>query len=203
MIALALSLLLAPHPSEAALVRSTLRLIGRFGAGHACPVEPRIALTNGHMVDLRPFGDTVLAPFGSAYSDGVGNAGFLVPINERLERWRDLAAVEPLTQGAVFVDPLPVAKQPPLAGDRIWLLGYDWRSKKSALADDVIEAKVTRIVALHVQFYPAGQGGSSGSCVLNDAGEVVAINSAGWPTDDKEEGGQAVGIWGVFKDLPK
>lgn len=198
-----LALLLASQPSAVdALTKGTLRLIGRFSAGHACPLSPRVALTNGHIVDQRPF-DADVPAFPYAYSDGVGNAGFLVPVHERLERARDLAAMEPLSESDLFANPFPVAAQPPKEGDRIYLLGYSWKNKKSAMEDDVVEARVSRVVALHVVFYPAGKPGSSGSCVVNEAGEVVAINEGAYETDDKQEAGIAVGIWGSLKDMPQ
>lgn len=209
MLSLALTLLLAsPPPAVDALVKGSLRLLGRWSGAHACPLEPRYALTNGHVVDLRPF-DADVPPFPFAYSDGLGNAGFLVPTTGEdgrttgLERARDLASVEPLRKGDVFARPLPVAANPPQAGDRVYLLGFSWKNKKTLLDDDVIEAKVTRVVALHVAFFPSGQPGSSGSCIVNEAGEVVAINEGGYPTDDGEEVGIGVGVWGNLSRMPQ
>jgi trypsin-like peptidase len=189
-----------PSPAEVALLRGSLRLVGRFASGHACPVEPRMALTNGHVVDMRPFDDSV-RPFPYAWSDGTGASGFLVPAE--LERGRDLARVQPLNARDVFPHPFRVAAEAPKPGDRVWLLDYDWRNRKSAMADDVIEARVTRVVALHVMFIPSGLPGSSGSCLLNDAGEVVAINEGGYDTDAHEVAGLAVGVWGGLHRMPE
>lgn len=208
MIALALTLMLSPPPAVDALVKSSLRLLGRWSGAHACPLEPRYALTNAHVVDIRPF-DQDIPPFPYAYSDGAGNAGFLVPTTDKdgrvtgLERGRDLASVEPLREGQVFANPLPVAREAPKVGDRVYLLGYSWKSKKSLLDDDVIEAKVTRVVALHLGFYPSGQPGSSGSCLVNEAGEVVAINEGAFSTDDGDEVGLAIGVWGDLSRMPE
>ena len=69
--------------------------------------------------------------------------------------------------------------------------------------EDVIEAKVVRIVALHVLFVPSGQPGSSGSCVVNEAGEVVAINEGGYTADDGGDAGLAVGVWGNLWRMPE
>lgn len=199
-----------PSAAEAALVRSSLRLVGRFSAGHACPIEPRVALTNGHVMDPRPFDASVpLVPY--AWSDGNGASGFLAPIRDAeghvlegaVERARDLARVEPLSPRDVFPNPLHLADRAPAPGDRVWLLGYDWRNRGRAMADDVIEARVTRVVALHVIFTPSGKPGSSGSCLVNDAGEVVAINEGGYETEDKEEAGLAVGVWGALSRIPE
>lgn len=186
--------------AESELLKGSLRLVGRFAAGHACPIEPRVALTNGHVVDMRPFDPTV-KPYPYAWSDGTGASGFLVPYE--LENARDLARVQPLREGDVFPHPLRVAQNPPQAGDRVWLLGFDWANRKRAMADDVIEARVTRVVALHVMFTPSGQPGSSGSCLLNDAGEVVGVNEGGYDTDVHEVAGLAVGVWGNLWRLPE
>lgn len=190
----------AAPPAVDVLLRGSLRLVGRFSTAHACPIEPRVALTNGHVVDMRPF-DASVKPFPYAWSDGTGASGFLVPME--LENARDLARVQPLREGDVFPHPLRVAAQAPAAGDRVYLLGYDWRNRKSAMADDVIEARVTRVVALHVIFTPSGQPGSSGSCVVNEAGDVVAINAGGYETDAKEAAGLAVGVWGALWRMPE
>lgn len=131
-----------------------------------------------------------------AWSDGSGASGFLVPAS-RPEWARDLATVRPVGD-AVFPHPLMVAVMAPKAGDRVYLLGFDWKNRKSAMDDDVIEARVTRIVALHVLFVPAGRPGSSGSCLVNEAGEVVAINEGGYDTDANEVAGLAVGVWGAL-----
>lgn len=177
-----------------------LRLMGRHASAHACPIEPRLALTSGHVIDLRPFDrDIGLFPYG--WSDGFGNSGWVVP--QSVEMARDLGRMTPFREGDTFPHVLPVAEVAPALGSRIWLLGYRWDGRKNALGEDVIEAKVTRIVANHLIFIPAGKPGSSGSCVLNDAGQVVGINEGAFTTDDKDEAGLAVAVWGVLKDPPK
>jgi hypothetical protein len=181
------------------LTQGSLRLVGRFSSAHACPISPRVALTNAHVIDVRPFDESV-KPFPFAWSDGTGASGFLVPLE--LERARDLARVQPLRESDVFPSPLSVASVPPKAGDRVWLLGFSWKNRKSALEDDVIEARVARVVASHVIFTPAGRPGSSVSCVVNEWGEVVAINEGGYETDDGAAG-LAVGVWGNLHRMPE
>jgi V8-like Glu-specific endopeptidase len=111
--------------------------------------------------------------------------------------------MEPLGPSDTFPHVLPVAANAPTPGTRVWLLGYRWNKAKDALADDRIEAHVTRVIANHLIFVPAGQPGSSGSCVLNDAGQVVGINEGGFSTDEHEEAGLAVGVWSSLRDVPK
>jgi S1-C subfamily serine protease len=52
-------------------------------------------------------------------------------------------------------------------------------------------------------FIPSGKPGSSGSCVVNEWGEVVAINMGGYSTDDGDEAGLAIGVWGDLARMPK
>lgn len=60
------------------------------------------------------------------------------------------------------------------------------------------------VILAAVAMFCGSAPGSSGSCVLNDAGEVVGIVEGGFPTDDKSaEGGFAVGVWGALIGVPK
>lgn len=175
-----------------------LRLIGRHASAHACPISPRLALTSAHVVDLRPF-DSGIGLFPYGWSDGFGFFGWVTPLS--VESARDLARIEPLS-GDNFPHPIPVAKVVPMPGDRVWFLGYRFDNPKNVMAEERVEARVTRIVASHVFYVPAGHPGSSGSCVLNDAGEVVGIVEGGFTTEEHEEGGFAVGVWGELIEPP-
>lgn len=204
MLHVAVALLLASDPPAVTELKAkSLRLIGRFSGAHACPTEPRVALTNAHVVDLQPF-DAEVPTFGYAWSDGNGGYGFVSPIRGRLEAMRDLAAVEPYADGDTFRGgTFVIAPVAPKVGDRVYLLGYDWRKPKTTMSDDVIEAKVTNVVAAHVLFFPSGKPGSSGSCIVNEAGQVVAINEGSYEADSKENVGIGVGVWGSLKEPPQ
>lgn len=168
-----------------------LRLMGRFGAAHACPLAADLILTNGHVVDPRPFDpDVPTLPY--RYSDGAGNAGVVAPVST--ERCADLAVMAVRPGGTV--KPYPRASVAPEPGDHVWFIGYDWSSKNKAFAEKVIDAKVLRVVAGHLILDEAGDPGSSGSCVLNAKGEVVAINSFGKQVGVGEEVEGVVGVWG-------
>lgn len=175
---------------------NVLRLIGKDNAAHACPTSPIEALTNAHVARRhKQNGDVEWLN----YIWSVGSVmGFLRPKSE--DEYRDLAKVEPV--GSRFPAWYQIAASEPKVGDKVYLLGYDWSKAKKAMADDEIEAKVTRIVAGHIQFVPSGVGGSSGSCLLNERGEVVGINEGSWPTDDGI-GGMAVGVWRSILEVPK
>lgn len=191
----------AAQPQGQQSLDYVLRLIGRYSAAHACPVEPRVALTSGHVIDPRPFErDVRLTPYG--WSDGLTGSGWLMPLD--VEGARDLGRMEPLGKDDIFPHVLPVAASAPLPGARVWFLGYSFNNPKNVMSEERIEAHVTRIVANHVFYVPSGHEGSSGSCVLNDAGEVVAIVEGGFGTNDKDqEGGIGVGVYGDLVRVPK
>lgn len=174
-----------------------LSLLGRWGAAHACPIVTpsgcnAIVLTAAHVVDPRPFDDVPLLPY--RYSDGYGSSGVLEPV--ATERCADLATMR-LGPGA-DVRPYRRAALAPEAGGHVWFVGYEWSSKSKAFSARTIRAKVVRVVAGHLVLDPAGEAGSSGSCVLNQAGEVVGINVWGRSLRSGEEVGGAVGIWGSW-----
>lgn len=172
-------------------LENVLRLIGKDNAAHACPISEKEALTNAHVARRVRVGGEIE---WLSYMWSVGPiTGFLRSVRE--DEFRDLALLQ--TAGPVFPAWYQVAAESPSVGDKVFLLGYDWSKAKKAMADDEIEAKVTRIVAGHIQFVPSGVGGSSGSCLLNERGEVVGINEGSWPTDDGI-GGMAVGVWGTL-----
>ena len=81
------------------------------------------------------------------------------------------------------------------------LLGYDWRDKKRAYAPRQISAKVLRIKAGHLILDPdpTSEPGSSGSCVLNDRNEVVAINCFVMKLASTESVAVVVGVWGEWR----
>lgn len=184
----------AAQPQGQQSLDYVLRLIGRHASAHACAVGPRLALTSGHVIDPRPFDrDVPLTPYG--WSDGLTGSGWLSPLS--VEIARDLGRMEPLKKDDTFPHVLPVAQVAPQPGARVWFLGYKFNSPKDVMSEERIESHVTRIVANHVFYAPSGHPGSSGSCVLNDAGEVVGIVEGGFGTEDKDaEGGFAVGVWG-------
>jgi hypothetical protein len=70
-------------------------------------------------------------------------------------------------------------------------LGYRWDGEHF-FQPRIIRAKVLRVVAGHVVYEPGGQPGSSGSCVLNAQGQLVAINAF---SGMDASSGAGVGVW--------
>src|SRR5689334_1790146 len=112
-----LLILLASKPD----LQAVLRLMGRFDGGHACPIGSRLALTNAHVVDVRPF-DKEFPAYPAVYSTP-WQSGYVVPTKDGLESARDLARVEPQTD--YFQAWYTVSDDPPLVGDKVYFLGYD------------------------------------------------------------------------------
>jgi hypothetical protein len=126
--------------------------------------------------------------------------GVLIPRLGATELARDLSVMDSPVAFETFVVP---ADEPPVAGERLWLVGYDWRGENAAYAPRVHKATVTRIQAGHIIVKTDAEPGSSGSCVLNAAGNLVGIFVA------RTEGfawsvGIAVGTWGtLMPDIEK
>lgn len=182
------------HLCAAPDTSGVVQLVGRFAAGHACPIGAERALTSAHVVDLRPFeGSVDLFPY-RWQSKGVSGvtSGGAVSLSA------DLAEIRPNRPFPVVYG---VAKNPPSPGDRVWIQGYDFRKGKDAYGPRIWEVKVLRVIAGHIIMDRAADEGTSGSCVFNASGEVVGILNWGVRVHNGDEVGVAAGIWGSF--LPR
>lgn len=177
-----------------------LRIIGRFSTAHACPYDDgRYALTAAHVVDPRPF-DMSVAPYESRWSDGDGHSGVADPVV--VFRSSDLAIIE-REDHKPFLRAYPLAKEKPLAGDRIFILAYDQETKPSALSPHLVEGKVIRVIADNLILDENSKPGSSGGCVLNERGEVVGIVAWGREMADGGVIGITVGVWAGIPELKR
>lgn len=168
---------------------------GRFAVtARACPIGQRVALTNAHVVDERPF-DNDIAAYPLRWSDPEGNSGRAIPHPRGLSRAEDLAY---LVSDRPFARWYRIAREQPKPGDEVVLTTPKWGGRGNVLADRVLETRVARVVAGHLELREGGRPGSSGGCVLNVAGELVAINMAMLPVDGSllAPAGYAVGVWG-------
>jgi hypothetical protein len=128
------------------------------------------------------------------WSDDSGHSGTAIPF--ALNTYRDLASL--CADGPDFPVVGTVAAQPPAVGERVRIVGYDWRNRAAAYATRVWEVKVTRIVARHIVMLEGSDFGSSGSCVLDASGKIVGIMSRLTPVEGlgSSYAGVAVGVWG-------
>jgi S1-C subfamily serine protease len=184
---LALLFLLAPDLS------GVLRLTNGTSLAHACPISMDRALTNRHVV-------SGASEWVWGIDDGERYHG-LVDFAAS-DEFRDLAVVKPITVMR-FPRWYTISKTAPAIGERIYFIGYDWRSHKEAFAPKVFDAKVTRLVNGQLIFDSPGKPGSSGSCILNEAGEVVAINQGAKDTENSSLAGLGVGVWGSWLRLKR
>lgn len=178
-------------------VSGILHLVGRFSSAHACPVAAGLAFTSAHVVDPRPFeADVALVPF--RYSTDAGGEGILTPESSR--GGEDLATASLTPPVTRFY---PIADRPPGFAENVWFIGYDFRGQRDAFATRVFRTRVLRVVAGLVVLKDEPPEGSSGSCVLNAKGEVVAIIDFGLGLADGRAIGGAVGVWGRWNPLKK
>lgn len=144
-----------------------ISVIGRFSMAHACPVGPDLVLTNSHVLDARPFDAS--APL-SWYRFSVGNqSGVFEPLV--VSRSEDLGAGLTRTVLRYY----PISSRVPQVGERLWWVGYDWTSRNKMFQEKLFTGKVLRVVAGNVVIDQETPEGSSGSCILNAAGEAVAV----------------------------
>lgn len=154
---------------------------------HACAVRDDILLTAEHVVDDR-------WRAAVAWSDLAGNEGTAVTIDT--DPARDLAVlrIERGRPGRVW----PLAAMAPARGDRVRIVGYD-NDDDDPAKPRTVEAKVIAVDAGHIDYSKSPGYGSSGFCVLNDAGEVVAINHAGQTrADGSMRYGTGVSVYGAW-----
>lgn len=171
-----------------------IRLVGTSQIAHGCPISKDIALTNRHVIVRESSSGPSWLYYTWSTPDGA--IGVIEP--QVADTFRDLAWIKSAEEFRGFYS---VASEAPKVEEEIYFMSYDFTSDKKAFGARVIKAKVVRILGAHLIYSPAGPGGSSGSCVLNSKGEVVAINSAGKDVGYKEEVGIGVGVWGNLLTL--
>jgi hypothetical protein len=145
--------------------------------GQVCPISPVAALTAGHIAgfnvpplftgEWRRLGIPLLAAIEGSPSH----------LHEfAFDKYRDLSIVC-VRQGKKFTDFYPISERMPIPGDRIYLRGFDVPSGFTAT---YLEAVVINVDMGYIFFDRAGEGGSSGSCLLNEEDEIVGINVHGY-----------------------
>jgi len=178
------ALLVAAAPSFA----GQLAVSGPFASGQACAVTEHLALTARHVVETDD--GTRIEELRGSNGDV---AGYFTVV--RVYEASDLAAL----QTELTLTPYPLAEAPPREGDKVWMQGYDWRNEKDMYQPRVFESTVTRSVAGVLHYVPGGMPGTSGSCVLNEKGELVAIDVNKRWADNRKPGGGGVAVYGVWK----
>lgn len=161
-------------------------LIGKGTLAHACPISPVKALTAAHVVSK---GGEDESPRFHHFQQGD-----VVGTTNRVEVFEDADIA------LVWLDKpvkkfYPLAPTAPIPGEKLFLRGFDFRRQKDALAPRDWEVTVLRTVAGHVVFKPGVEQGTSGSCILNQQGEVVGIVAFGVSIEGGSEAVVGVGVW--------
>lgn len=179
-------------------VDAILAVQGKYAMAHACPVGPFTALTVAHVMDIRPFDRNMpLFPFRA---ENTTWSGTLMPVG--VEHTTDLGYTTPFGQ-TPFPVFYPIAAADPQPGDRLYWIGYNYGGEKEALAPELYSAEVIRVVAGTVVLKKATKPGSSGSCILNSAGEVVALIAWGKELENGREITMGVLVTKPWVDMAK
>jgi V8-like Glu-specific endopeptidase len=200
---LALVLLAVPSYADNDSIRPdetrVLNLMGRFLWGHACMVAPGWALTNAHIADLMPF-DASVPLFGLRFATTDDRyQGYMHPF--RASTIDDLAIGSLVDLNEVaMAGPVPytLAEQAPTPGETLYWVGYDWKRRKNVADRLHLNARVLRVVAGHVFMDRTTYPGSSGSCVLNENGELVGLVTGAMSTNDRGSSAVITGLWGEW-----
>jgi hypothetical protein len=171
-----------------------LRLTGRWSMASGCPITPSVVATNQHVVSMLPSSDIDNIPYITS-SDSDPTPNLFVPVVGL--KYADIAF------GVLDRDvkPYPISKAAPVAGERVWWTGYDFRKGDTFMDTRVFSGHVIRIVGGLLVIDGETVQGTSGSCILDAHGEVVGIVS--WLTaseDDKRDMTVGVALYGdIYK----
>jgi hypothetical protein len=185
-------LIASPAPARAAEKPSTsspaVRLIGDGFLAQGCPIGPTTLLTARHVAAPRSSGST--RRVAAIWQDGSGHMG--TAWAEDYDIRRDLAVMR---SDVAFERVVGLAAAPPAIGEKLTLFVYD-----GPLVAKPVSVMVENVVAGHVIVTAKARPGSSGGCVLNTRGELVAIVS-GQLDIDGSPFGLTVGVWGPLADV--
>ena len=184
---LALMLLLLAGPVTPVDTSGVTAIFGRFSTGHGCPVSPDTMYTAAHVVAPAPFTDFGHTPIRWS-AKGVAGIAYVMEMDPSA----DIALLKSVQ---AFPKWYKIAEEPPKLEEQVAMVGYDFSKPSKAFMDKFFLFKVTWIVAGHVIYDGTAGPGSSGSCVLNEAGEVVAINVGYINMNNMRQAGMGVGLW--------
>ena len=174
----------------ASILDGTISLLGRNSMGSACPISSTQALSAEHVTSVE-MNSGIHRVVPMIWSDSLGNTGWGAEASADLTR--DLSLFE--VKEGEFKKFFPLATEEPRAGDLIWILGYDFAKGATR---KVFRTRVLNSDGPHLVYERGAQPGSSGSCVLNAKGELVAINT-GYFVLESGERGRGLNVWGQWR----
>ena len=181
-------------PVEDAASKYIVAVGGKKSFGHACPISKTEALTAEHVSTITRFNGTQVI-FPLIWSDTEGGHGTVMEFMS--DSRRDLSYVR-VDEGE-FARFFTVAKSEPMVGSHVLIVGFDF---KKGIIPRLVWARVLNITAGVLTYDDTPGPGSSGSCVLNEQGEVVAINIGQFNIDNYSKpvglGHLITGEWAAF-----
>lgn len=152
-------------------ISRAVTLAGYDGLARGCPISPLLILTARHVArsSKDDNGNIENSYMRMEYMGRVGQARYL---SHALTS--DIAYMVP---SFPLEQHYTLSSQPARMGDIVLFLDFN-RDVGKAMEDILIKVKVQRVVAGHLYFSGIGDPGASGSCVWNQAGDVVGIMSA-------------------------
>ncbi len=172
-----------------------LSVVNLAGFAHACPIGPRLAITARHVVDSDPLHAEIPTYPQRWFQDVVGASEHGLLMTARTSGPFDLALVESDDEFAMYY---PIAAEAPKPGETLTWLSYNFGKRSKAFERKPLSGKVARVFAGMIVMDEETVAGSSGSCVLNGRGEVVAIVSRGIGTGDMREAALFEAIYGPW-----
>jgi hypothetical protein len=174
----------SPSPRVVVHIKGEDRIVALWTKdtlGHACPINATDALTADHVALKDMFingSEGKFAPF-VVWGDELGNTG--TAQWQWSDKRRDLSMIRTVPNTPTFSASLRRAVEVPAVGSKVYVVGYDFKTTDpgtGGLGDYTLEATVTGIRAGVLVYSSTPGGGSSGGCVLNNRGEIVAVNVA-------------------------
>ncbi len=160
----------APSPRNG---DAAIQLFGRFAVGHACPCDGLI-LTAAHVAHPLYLRQGFRGePISYAWSDHMGNSGYLGSAYLMLSR--DLGVLSVLTVLSGTPHYYRHATEEPALGERVRWVEYDYRGSREAYAPRHRTANVVRLVAGHLILGSGATPGASGACLFNAQDQVIGI----------------------------
>ena len=175
----------APHEES---WRDIPQAVSRRGISHICPFAPHLAYTARHVVLDRQGSGVWFIPL--IWKQG-RSAGSLFPLYA--DARRDLAVG---CSNEPFPLPFERAVEAPEPGDRLYLPAHEWLRKGGPRKR--VEIVVAEVVGGTIRLEALPMLGSSGACLLDADGRLVAVYDGGYGPVT----GSASGVWGEWGDVP-
>jgi hypothetical protein len=175
----------------------------RVGVGHVCPISETFALTAAHVESWR---SPLMSPTESIPVPLMGeiNGAPVTLFRVWTDLRRDLSMVG-ISGSEKFPTYYRLAKKVPEPGDK---LKMRWFNIHRGFEEQGLEVEVMNLDFGHLFLTKNSDGfiGASGGCMLNEAGEVVAIYVASYPKRSGTslewmgDGELVAGPWGTYHE---